>query len=505
MKSIIKSLIISALLILITGCNLDEHHVLGPAETIIDNQLPSDMFDPLSIKQSHAQTLVKWHLTENIEKTKSNPPDMLRGIAYLEYLLNSIMDDYSINIDTKKSVQKVVMTVRDTLGIPIRLAPSSSINILWSTAKFLEISNYKKIDLNEKEQNSQENISELKSAITGAVINAKLNIFYMENKKLLDKGGKPTFLTVFKNPAKPSLKNGLKRVSFNRIESQSRPKLSEEITKELAEDLTTINDKIKEHKAFFMDNKGSFDSKMYSSIVAAINPLATKSTNHWQAIMRLQQLSDFLTICSSKMKQTLKITPKSKGEAIKIIVSLETRDLSSIKQFLTYFKNNKKKQIKFLKSSFGQDKKYLEVAASHLSTNGIDLDQLMENTDKISLGKIDELTSILRDSTVRFDNLSSTLTSITKGINEDIKFQDLSDATRDLSFKVGELVASLNLDLQTVATNVSQAIQSGVSVNLEAMAQGMGFDSFAAAVAAYNAQYGTSFSVQQAKDALAGN
>ena len=84
-------------------------------------------------------------------------------------------------------------------------------------------------------------------------------------------------------------------------------------------------------------------------------------------------------------------------------------------------------------------------------------------------------------------------------------FQNLSDATRDLSFKVGELVASLNIDLQTVATNVSQAIQSGVSVNLESMAQGMGFDSFAAAVAAYNAQYGTSFSVQQAKDALEGN
>ena len=90
MKCIIKNLIIYALLILITGCNLDEHYALGPAETIIDNQLPSDMFDPLSIKQSHAQTLVKWHLTENIEKTKSNPPDMLRGIAYLEYLLNQL-------------------------------------------------------------------------------------------------------------------------------------------------------------------------------------------------------------------------------------------------------------------------------------------------------------------------------------------------------------------------------------------------------------------------------
>ena len=129
----------------------------------------------------------------------------------------------------------------------------------------------------------------------------------------------------------------------------------------------------------------------------------------------------------------------------------------------------------------------------------------MENTNKISLGRINELTSLLKDSAVRFENLSNSLNSVAKDINEDINVQTLSDATRDLSFKVGELVASLNLDLQTVATNVSQAIQSGVSVNLEAMAQGMGFDSFASAVAAYNAQYGTSFSVQQAKDALAGN
>lgn len=505
MKSIIRYSTICSILLFITGCNLVEHHALGPTETIADNKLPDDMFDPLSIKQSHAQTMVKWHLTENIENTKANPPDMLRGIAYLEYLLNSILDDYSIDIDTKKSVQKVVMTVRETLGIPIRLTPSSSIDILWSTAKFLEISNYKKIGLKKNEQDSLENISELKSAITGAVINTKLNIFYMENKKLIDKGGKPTFVTVFKVPAKQHLKNGLNKVSFNRMESKSRPKLSAEVSKELTEDLDAINDKIAEHKEFFLDNKGSYNSKIYSSIVAAVNPLEMKSMNQWQAIIRLQQLSDFLTICSSKMKQTLKITPKSKDEAIKIISRLEARDLSSIKQFLTYFKNNKKKQIEFLKASFSRDNKYLEVAASHLDNNGIKLDQLMENTDKISLGKLDELTSILRDSAVKFDNLSNTLNSVTKGINEDIDIQNLSDATRDLSFKVGELVASLNLDLQTVATNVSQAIQSGVSVNLEAMAQGMGFDSFAAAVAAYNAQYGTSFSVQQAKDALAGN
>ena len=180
----------------------------------------------------------------------------------------------------------------------------------------------------------------------------------MENKALLDKGAKPSFVKVFKDPNKKTLKNVLKKVSFNRIEKQSRPKLSDMVTKELAEDLDAINDKIEEHKTFFLDNKGSYNSKLYSSIVAAVNNLSVKSTNQWQAIIRLQQLSDFLTICSSKMKQTLKITPKSKDEAIKIIFKLETRDLSSIKKFLSYFKNNKKKQIQFLKASFGQDKKY---------------------------------------------------------------------------------------------------------------------------------------------------
>ena len=48
------------------------------------------------------------------------------------------------------------------------------------------------------------------------------------------------------------------------------------------------------------------------------------------------------------------------------------------------------------------------------------------------------------------------------------------------------------------------AIQSGISADLNAMAQGMGFSSFSDAVAPYNAQYGTNYLEQQARDALAG-
>jgi hypothetical protein len=70
------------------------------------------------------------------------------------------------------------------------------------------------------------------------------------------------------------------------------------------------------------------------------------------------------------------------------------------------------------------------------------------------------------------------------------------------SFEAASIAASLGSDLQTVADTIAQAASVGVSTDLEAAAAGLGFDSFADAVAAYNAQYGTSYTVEQAKEAL---
>ena len=53
-----------------------------------------------------------------------------------------------------------------------------------------------------------------------------------------------------------------------------------------------------------------------------------------------------------------------------------------------------------------------------------------------------------------------------------------------------------------VAFAVANAISAEVSVDLEAMSQGLGYGSFAEAVAAYNAQYGTNYSVEEAQNAL---
>ena len=65
-----------------------------------------------------------------------------------------------------------------------------------------------------------------------------------------------------------------------------------------------------------------------------------------------------------------------------------------------------------------------------------------------------------------------------------------------------EIAASIGTDLQTVADSIATAAAVGVSTDLEAVSQGLGYNSFADAVAAYNAQYGTSYTEAQAKEAL---
>jgi hypothetical protein len=70
------------------------------------------------------------------------------------------------------------------------------------------------------------------------------------------------------------------------------------------------------------------------------------------------------------------------------------------------------------------------------------------------------------------------------------------------SFEAASIAKDLGTDLQTVADSIALAASVGVSADLEAVASGLGYSSFADAVAAYNKQYGTNYSVDEAKEAL---
>ena len=70
------------------------------------------------------------------------------------------------------------------------------------------------------------------------------------------------------------------------------------------------------------------------------------------------------------------------------------------------------------------------------------------------------------------------------------------------SFDAGQIAAAASSSMQEVADTLTAAISAGVSVDLEATANGLGYGSFADAVNAYNAEYGTSYTEQEARDAL---
>ena len=88
---------------------------------------------------------------------------------------------------------------------------------------------------------------------------------------------------------------------------------------------------------------------------------------------------------------------------------------------------------------------------------------------------------------------ASTWGEITKGV-------DLLDTVG--SFEAASIAKDLGADLQQVADTIAQAATVGVSTDLEAAAQGLGYNSFADAVAAYNEKYGTNYTVESAKEAL---
>ena len=70
------------------------------------------------------------------------------------------------------------------------------------------------------------------------------------------------------------------------------------------------------------------------------------------------------------------------------------------------------------------------------------------------------------------------------------------------SEEIASLASSIGASLQDVADTITAASAAGISVDLEAAAAGLGYDSFADAVAAYNAANGTNYTEQQARDAL---
>ena len=126
----------------------------------------------------------------------------------------------------------------------------------------------------------------------------------------------------------------------------------------------------------------------------------------------------------------------------------------------------------------------------------------MPQLDLVSLSSSINKTSssILKNTDIVSDNLNEVTSSASSAISE--AASQVESATTTLSRAAGAAMAAASYSLDQAATEIANTISAGVSVDLDAAAQGLGHDSFAAAVEAYNEQYGTSYTVDSAKEAL---
>ena len=189
-----------------------------------------------------------------------------------------------------------------------------------------------------------------------------------------------------------------------------------------------------------------------------------------------------------------------------IEVSLSEKDIQSIKAQLAI--QNFKEIIKL------EDFKELMSVNSALSSVS---DQVNESIKNLNYSlTLDDFARALRD--VRgFDiNNYADLTALANaqyGANWSVEeyssaYQNVVDFANKAfksgisSFDAGQLARNLGASLQEVADTITLASSQGISVDLEAAAQGLGYGSFADAVDAYNAEHGNNLNVDQAREEL---
>ena len=111
-----------------------------------------------------------------------------------------------------------------------------------------------------------------------------------------------------------------------------------------------------------------------------------------------------------------------------------------------------------------------------------------------------ETSSVLKSGDIISNNLNEATSPVNSSVAQ--TSSQLENATTTLSRAAGAAMAAASYSLDQAATEIANTIAAGVSVDLDAAAQGLGHDDFASAVEAYNEQYGTNYSVESAREAL---
>ena len=268
--------------------------------------------------------------------------------------------------------------------------------------------------------------------------------------------------------------------------------------------LNDVQENIDEIKAMEGMTQGSPEFLMFQVLQNLTTQLNSnkKSKSLVQDTLTVLDITDFI---EEKFPQVTKL---QFPENFLVGSNLTVADLTNASFFLNSLNSRRLEKLKKL-SDLSQGDSILSKIntqiAEELSLEPLKLIQQLEKMPKLDLvslsTSVNEATSsILKNTEIVANNLNEVTSTASNAVAN--ATAQIESATTTLSRAAGAAMAAASYSLDQAAGEIANTISAGVSVDLDAAAQGLGHNDFAAAVDAYNAQYGTNYTVDSAKEAL---
>ena len=133
---------------------------------------PSNMFGQFQNKTNKSLREIQRIFVFGKNKIQEKPSDMLFGLSYLELIINQLCEQMhdSQAIMNRIKIEKIVMDLRRSLGIPEEMQRSKVINIYWSTGKLLDLAKVEKLPIDEERQKNIQLLRKAKSQLRMSII-----------------------------------------------------------------------------------------------------------------------------------------------------------------------------------------------------------------------------------------------------------------------------------------------------------------------------------------------
>ena len=487
---------------------------------------------------------------------------VILGMAYFEYFymqqlkenkksLEVFQAKYpNVNAATKRNVKKLYglnkakKSMREALGLSLNDSPEVAIKRYYTLYKLLNQAEVKTIKISKEDKKSikihnkiSKNISKLKSLIEDKK-NARLN------KKKFNKEYNKTFKSLSKDLKKnknnkdyellTSFLIEIEKLRDNNLDALlSGYKISEfvlqnikkdKIPKKFEQDLSNANFDDFQQEELEILGKITKSTKLNKNV---------KSNEIQLHILNLENsnipVSRFLNVYKDELNVKL--------DTINLMVasSSEMKDWK-LSDWANAWKNPIPKSI--------VDEAGIEITLSEDEIESIKAQLAMKNFKELL--NLEEFNNLIKTNSDNFSQIANDLTLNTQSfefsftlddfarsfgdaygfdINNYSDLTDLANAQHGANWSVEEyssvyqanvdvinslakgnfdynFASQLGASLQDVADTIRVAASAGLTVDLEATAQGLGYSSFADAVADYNAQHGTNYTVDEAKESL---